>query len=64
MDVGLGVEDIVTTKAALAVNGGTDESVTVTAKLKDPEIVGVPNIEPVDDKSKPVGKSPPPIDQV
>ena len=52
-------------RAALAVSGVVDESVTVTTKLKVPLAVGVPEITPVDAaRESPAGSAPEETDQV
>jgi hypothetical protein len=48
-----------------AVRGGAAESVTDTVKVKEPSVVGVPEITPVVELSdKPAGKDPPVIAHV
>ena len=62
MDEREGVAEIVSDKAALWLWEGEDESLTITVKLKDPEIVGTPKIDPEGESDSPVGRNPPPSD--
>ena len=51
-------------KSLLAVFGGVSESVTWAVKLKDPSVVGLPNILPEDElRLNPGGRLPHSIDQ-
>ena len=43
---------------------GVRLSVICTVKVEVPEVVGVPEVAPEDDKVRPSGKEPAPIDQV